>query len=412
VDVAVTTPTFPLPGSSHRGPAPALVRLREEDGPVVRLDVPGGGHAWLVCGYREIRRVLEDPRFSRAASYAPGAPTFEGLFQAPPDMIVSLDPPDHTRLRSLAEQAFSADRIAGLRPRVRALVGDLLGAVAGGEGPVDLLGGFADPLAYGVIGELLGVPAADRTRFAAWIRALSQVGGPAAGAVAAREQLGGYMADLVVRALADHDAGRAAGTVLDALVAARDGADRLTFDELVGLGYTLLGAGADSSGAQLANSVVVLLADHRATWRRLGRRPKEVPAVVEELLRTVNLNADDTTGLPRIALTDVELGGATVPRGAAVFVALGSGNRDRAVFTAPDERRFDRLGVPHLAFGHGVHRCLGAALVRLEMGEALAALTRHHPEAALAVGEDRLEWLPGNVNHRLRELPVHLGRRA
>ncbi|MEU7061151.1 cytochrome P450 [Streptomyces sp. NPDC046197] len=413
-------PPFPFPGSSHRGPAPLFARLRAER-PVVRVQWAGGGHAWLVTRHRDVRAVLDDPRFSRAAAYAPGAPRFSGLFQAPPGMIISLDPPDHTRLRALAEQAFSAARIAAMRPRVRELAAGLLDALEkqAGQGPVDLVAGFAAPLAMTVICELLGVPEADREQFHVWVRQFADVSGPPERAAEGGERLGAYIARLVGErrgGVAEDgeptsaQGRRGADDVLSALAAARIGEDRLGFDELVGLGFTLLGAGFDSSAGQLGNVVATLLAGHRDVWRRLGEHPGDIPAVVEELLRTVNLNGNDTSGLPRIATEDVTVGGVVIPAGDAVFLAFASANRDEDVFPHADRTDFHRAGNPHLAFGHGIHRCLGAPLARLELSVALAELTRRFPDAALAVPEEDLRWRAGDVNHNLLALPVRLTR--
>jgi cytochrome P450 len=398
-------PQFPFPGSSYRGPAPLFARLREET-PVVRVQWTGGGHAWLITRHRDVRAVLDDPRFSRAASYEPDAPKLAGLFQAPPGMIISVDPPEHTRLRALAEQAFSAERIEGMRPRVRELAGRLLDEIdasAAGDEPVDLVSRFASPLAMAVICELLGVPEADRENFHAWVRMFADVSGPEEQALEGREQLGAYMAGLVGAKLAEP-----ADDVLSALAAARDGEDRLDFGELVGLGFTLLGGGFDSSAGQLGNIVLTLLAHHPGQWRRLSDRPQEIPVALEELLRTVNITGNDTSGMPRIALEDVTVAGVTIPAGDAVFLAFASANRDAEVFAEPDRLDFARADNPHLAFGHGAHRCLGAPLARVELAVAVEELTRRYPAAALAVAADELEWRIGDVNHNLVALPVRL----
>ena len=394
---------FPFPGSSYRGPDPRFTRLRAER-PVVRVQVAGGAHAWLVTRHADIRAVLEDDaRFSRAAVYGPQAPKFEGLFQAPPGMIISVDPPAHTRLRGLAEQAFSADRIAGMRPRVRELADGLLDEVAAKGSPADLLGDFATPLALTVICELLGVPLADRELFHTWVRQFAAVSGPEEEAVAAREQLAAYIGRLVAAKRREPS-----DDVLSALIAARggEGEERLTDQELVVFGYTLLGAGFDSTASQIANSVLALLADHPGTWRSLGSRPELIPAAVEELLRGVNLFATDTSGLPRIATEDVAVGGTVIPAGDAVFLAFASGNRDESVFADAERLDFERSPNPHLAFGHGAHRCLGAQLARLELSVALEALTPRFPGLRLGVPESRLRWRTGDVNLSLLALPV------
>ncbi|MEV7981404.1 cytochrome P450 [Streptomyces sp. NPDC086519] len=399
-------PEFPFPGTSYRGPDPVFTRLRTER-PVVRVRWTGGGHAWLVTRHEDVKQVLDDTRFSRAASYAPDAPKFSGLFQAPPGMIISLDPPDHTRLRVLAEQAFSAARIEGMRPRVRELAGRLLDTLdkESDGGPVDLVEGFAAPLAMAVICELLGVPERDRDQFLTWVRQFADVSGPEELAVEGRENLGAYIAGLVAGKQAEP-----ADDVLSALIAARDGEDRLSFEELVGLGYTLLGGGYDSSAGQISNFTLTLLEHHPDFWRRLGEHPEDIPGALEELLRTVNLTANDTSGLPRIATEDVTVAGVTIPAGDAVFLAFASANRDGAVFTDPETTDFGRTDNPHLAFGHGIHHCLGAPLARVELAVALEELTARYPDARVAVPESELLWRVGDVNHNLVSLPVHLQR--
>ncbi|MEV0012803.1 cytochrome P450 [Streptomyces sp. NPDC051840] len=399
-------PEFPFPGTSYRGPDPLFTRLRAER-PVVRVRWSGGGHAWLVTRHEDIRSVLDDTRFSRAASYAPEAPSFSGLFQAPPGMIISLDPPDHTRLRVLAEKAFSPARIQGMRPRVQELAGRLLDTLdkEADGGPVDLVEGFAAPLAMAVICELLGVPEEDRERFLTWVRQFADVSGPEELAVEGRENLGAYIAGLVAGKQAEPS-----DDVLSDLITARDGEDRLGFEELVGLGYTLLGGGFDSAAGQISNFVLTLLDRHTDVWLRLGEHPEDVPAALEELLRTVNLTGNDTSGLPRIATEDVEIGGAVIPAGDAVFLSFASANRDGSVFTDPETVDFRRAENPHLAFGYGIHHCLGAPLARVELAVALEELTRRYPDARLAVPESELLWRAGDVNHNLISLPVHLRR--
>lgn len=395
--------SFPVPGSSYRGPAPEFAEFRASQ-PVVRLPAAGGGQCWVATTHESVRAVLDDVRFSRAASYEPTAPTFPGLFQAPPGMIISLDPPAHTRLRALVSQAFSVDLIEAMRPRIRRLVGELLDR-AGEEaldGPVDLLGKFTFPLAIIAISDLLGVPAGERDTFARLIREFAAVDAPEL-AAAAGEKLGEYMAALVFGKM------NAPGDdVLSALTQVRIGDDKLEVGELIGLGYTLLGAGGDSTACHLASSILTLLGHHNDIWVRLGEHPEEVPAAVEELLRWITLSTNDTTGLPRIALEDVTLFGVTIPKGEAVFVSTNSANRDAQVFADPDRLDFQRADNDHIAFGYGIHRCLGAPLARIELTTAFEELTRRFPAARLAVAEQDLEWQKADMNHRLVALPVDL----
>jgi cytochrome P450 len=395
--------SFPVPGSSYRGPAPEFAEFRASQ-PVVRLPAAGGGQCWVATTHESVRAVLDDVRFSRAASYEPTAPTFPGLFQAPPGMIISLDPPAHTRLRALVSQAFSVDLIEAMRPRIRRLVGELLDR-AGEEaldGPVDLLGKFTFPLAIIAISDLLGVPAGERDTFARLIREFAAVDAPEL-AAAAGEKLGEYMAALVFGKM------NAPGDdVLSALTQVRIGDDKLEVGELIGLGYTLLGAGGDSTACHLASSILTLLGHHNDVWVRLGEHPEEVPAAVEELLRWITLSTNDTTGLPRIALEDVTLFGVTIPKGDAVFVSTNSANRDAQVFADPDRLDFQRADNDHIAFGYGIHRCLGAPLARIELTTAFEELPRRFPAARLAVAEQDLEWQKADMNHRLVALPVDL----
>jgi cytochrome P450 len=391
---------FPYSGSTYLGPDPRFAQLRAHE-PVARVPVRGGGHAWLITRYEDVRAAAADPRLSRAAAYAPGAPQFDGLFQAPPGMIVSVDPPEHTRLRRLAEQAFSPARIESMRPRIAQLVDELLGEWDAKPPPLDLMEHFATPLALTVICELLGAPVADREQFRSWVRQFAVVDGPAEAAVEAREQLGAYIGSLVAakRETPGDD-------VLSALIAARDGSDRLSEQELVIFGYTLLGAGFDSSAGQIGNFVLALLAHHPQQWQRLHAFPREIPSTVEELLRGVNISTTDTSGLPRIALSDIMIGGVTIPAGDAVFFGYTSANHDETVFPEPDRLDFGRAPGGHLAFGHGIHRCLGAPLARLELELALRGLTGRFPGLRLAVPESELPWRTGDVNHTLKELPV------
>ncbi|WP_448321751.1 cytochrome P450 [Streptomyces sp. CO7] len=397
---------FPFRGSSYRGPAPGYDRLRVEE-PVARVPVRGGGHTWVVTGYEEAREALTHPGLSRAAMYGPGAPEFEGFLKAPPEMIASMDPPEHTRLRKLVTKAFTVRRIELMRPRIQELVDGLLDRMAAGGTSADLVADFASPLPLTVICELLGVPVGDQEKFHLWARQFASVSGPPEVAREGAAMLGMYMTQLIAAKREEPS-----DDLLSALIAARDEDDRLTEQELVVFGYALLGAGFDTTACQLANSVLALVEHHPGQWRRLGEHPEEVPDAVEELLRGVNLFATDTSGFPRLAVEDVTIGGVTVPKGDPVFIILSSANHDRTVFADPERLDFDRQNSDredrrgHIAFGHGIHRCLGAPLARLELAVAISGLARRFPSLRLSVPESALRWHPGDVNHSLAALPV------
>jgi len=403
-DAPAAAPVFPLPYSSYRGPAPGYARLRTE-APVARVPVATGGHTWVVTGYEQAREALADPRFSRAALYREGAPEFPGLLKAPPEMIASMDPPEHTRLRKLVTRAFTVRRIEQMRPRVEELVDRYLDAMEAGGESADLVASLSSPLPLTVICELLGVPVDDQEQFQLWARQFANVTGDPAVSAEGAGQLAGYMAQMI--AVKRENPG---DDLLSALIAARDDDDRLSEQELIVFGYALLGAGFDTTACQLANSVLALVEHHPDQWRRLTEHPEEVPAAVEELLRMVNLFATDTTGFPRLTTADVEIGGVTIPRGEPVFIVLSAANRDPALVADPDRLDLRRPDNRHLSFGHGIHRCLGAPLARLELTLALEGLVRRFPHLRLAVPESELTWHLGDVNHNLASLPVTWSR--
>lgn len=197
--------------------------------------------------------------------------------------------------------------------------------------------------------------------------------------------------------------------MLSELIAARDNDDRLSEQELVTFGFTLIGAGFDTTANQLANSVLALLVDARDQWQWLREDHSRIPVAVEELLRHVNLFATDTSGFPRIAAEDIEVGGVTIRKGDAVLLALASANRDENVFTDPDRLDLAREHNPHISFGHGLHYCLGKHLGRMELVIAIEGLLTRFPDLRLAVPESELPWHVGEINHTLTSLPVVWG---
>ncbi|ARF76231.1 cytochrome P450 [Streptomyces griseus] len=399
------TDVFPFPGSSYRGPDPRYAELRDEE-PVVRVRTAGGVDAWLVTRYEHVRELSADPRLSRARACGPGAPRVGGTMHTTPEMIISLDSPEHSRLRKLVAGAFTLRRVERMRAGVQQVADELLDAMQAQGGPVDLVQALAVPLPLTVIGELLGVPPADLRDFEKWARAFATVDDRAGG----EESLAGLakLSEYIVGLVADK---RATPTddMLSELIAARDEGDRLSEAELVTFGFTLIGAGFDTTANQLANSVLALLVDHRDQWDRLAADPALIPKGVDELLRHVNLFATDTTGFPRIAAADIEVGGVTIAEGDAVLLALASANRDPAVFADPDRLDLDRERNPHISFGHGVHHCLGKHLGRMELEIALEGLLRRFPDLRLAVPEHELPWHTGEINHTLTSLPVTWG---
>ncbi|MGW0180577.1 cytochrome P450 [Nocardia sp. NPDC003345] len=366
---------------------PLFARLRREE-PVSRVELPYGGEGWLVTRYEDVKLVLADPRFSRAVTV-----DREDVPRATPaparaDSLLSMDPPEHSRLRKLVAKAFTARRVQELRPRTREIVDAALDTLESAGAPADLVRNFALPVPVTVICEMLGVPPRDQHRFRDFSDAiLSTTAYTREQIEDARDRLEGYLAELVAERRQ-----RPTDDLLGALVTARDEEDRLSERELVNLGVGILIAGHETTANQIANFVYMLLTQ-REYWDMLRADPGLVPGAVEELLRYVQLGSGG--GQPRVATEDVVLSGVTVRAGDAVFVNTQAANRDESVFDDPERLDLTRQRNPHVAFGYGAHHCLGAQLARVELQVALEAVMRRFPSLRLAVPEAEIPWKKG-----------------
>ncbi|MDT0457896.1 cytochrome P450 [Streptomyces sp. DSM 41527] len=342
---------------------------------LLKVRMTYGEPAWLVTRYAEARFVLGDQRFSRAEGVRHDEPRqSEGRRDSG---ILGMDPPDHTRLRTLVAKAFTVRQVEKLRPQVKQLAHELLDELAAAGPPADLVDRYALPIPVAVICRLLGVPAEDRPRFRVWSdAALSTSSLTAAEFDANQEELRSYMRQLIEqhrRAPQDD--------LMTALIDARDVNDRLTELELVDLCVGILVAGHETTATQIPNFVLALL-DHPGQLALLREKPELIGRAVEELLRFVPLGSGASQ--PRYATEDVEVGGTLVRAGTPVLVAVGAANRDALRFDSPGTLDISRAGTQHLGFGHGVHHCLGAPLARLELQEALIALITRFPDLRLA----------------------------
>ena len=377
--------------------------------PVQKVRLADGHPAWLVLGYDAARQALGDPQISKdmlAALAADGDVVAEGLpGPAFSRHMLNVDPPDHTRLRRLVSRAFAPGRIAALEPAIRGIAGRLLDEldVAGPGATVDLVEGYAYPLPFQVIGELLGIPAADRPRLHAWFGVLLSgwAGDPPPEAVEASDGIVAYLGELV-----DDKRRSPAGDLVSALVAATDG-DALTAQELLSSLFQLVVAGHDTTASLIGNGVVALL-DKPSQLEALLADPGQLPAAIEELIR---FTAPVPHATFRVTTQPLTLDGVQIPPREQVLVSLGSANRDPGRFPAPDVFDINRKDGPHLGFGHGMHYCLGAPLARLEARVAFEELLGRHPRLSLAVGRDALAWAHGDglVLRGLVSLPVILG---
>lgn len=386
-------------GDFWADPYPAYTRLRTDE-PVRRLDLPDGP-MWIISRFDDARAAFADPRLSKDWRYTLPADQRAAMPAAPTPMMILMDPPDHTRLRKLVSRSFTARRMSELRPRVQQIADELIAGLPAGT--VDLMAHYAFPLPVRVICELLGVPVEDRDEFGRWSSTLVDES-PQEEKTAASEKLAGYLAALVERKRAEPD-----DALLSALtrVSDEDG-DRLSGEELVAMGTLLLIAGHETTVNLIGNGALALLR-HPEQRAILADRPGLWPGAVEEILRW---DSPVTTSPVRFAAEDVEVAGTTIPAGAVVILAIGSANRDDARFA--DAATFDvtRDDRGHVAFGYGLHHCLGAPLARIEGEVALRTLFTAHPDLALAVDPAELVYRRSVLVHGVTTLPVRPGTRA
>lgn len=382
-------------------PHPVYARLRE-GAPVFRSTLGWRRPAWLVARYDDVSALLRDARFAKDPLNARGrggaGPWVPGFLRPLTRNMLDLDAPDHTRLRALVQKAFTPRLVEGLRPRIEALVDELL-TRARRNGRAELVRDLALPLPLTVIAELLGVPAADQARFHRWSdRILS--GSPGVGAVLllpAVRSLLAYLRELFAQRRAEpHD------DLVTALVQAEEAGDRLDEDELLGMVFLLLAAGHETTVNLIGASVLTLLQNPEQR-DRLRADPSLVRPAVEELVR---FTSPVEVATERYAREELEIAGVPIRRGEMVLGLIGSANRDAAHFTDPDALDLAREPNRHLGFGLGAHYCLGAPLARLETRIALASLLERAPNLRLAVDPGALRWRKHVFLRGLRELPV------
>ncbi|WP_435281821.1 cytochrome P450 family protein [Streptomyces koelreuteriae] len=375
-------------------PSATYARLRDSAA-VHRTTTPDGEPLWVITRYREARASLADGRLSLDKANAKTSGTYQSSM--PPELdahLLNMDPPDHTRLRSLISRAFTPRRIAALRTRIQAMADALLATQVGPS--MDLMQTLAVPLPMGVICELLGIPE-DNHDFRAWTDTLlSPSAGSAADSRAAMRQMHQFLTG-VIQDKRSHPS----DDLLSALTHARDDRGSLTEQELLSLAFLTLFAGYDNAVHLIGNAALGLLL-HPQLMHQVRQRSLPVRAVVEETLRW---NPPFPLAVRRFALEDITIGDTVIPAGGRVWISIASANRDDREFPSPDSFT---PGCPstHLAFGHGIHYCLGAPLARLEAEIAIGSLLEHFPALELAVPLGDLAWWPSFHKRGLRSLPV------
>jgi cytochrome P450 len=386
-------------------PYPTYSELRSS-APVHRITLPDGRGVWLVTRHEDVLAVFKDERFVKNWRKVL---TPEQLAQIPPipevmeplsANMLDTDPPDHRRLRALVSKAFTPRLIEHMRPRVQEIADTLLDAVQD-RSEMDLIDDYAFPLPITVIAELLGVPAEDRNSFREWSDA-------AVSGDTSREHLEKVLIPNMqafidyLRQMFEEKRRNPAEDLVSALVRAEEAGDQLSEDELLGMVFLLLVAGHETTVNLIGNGVLALL-QHPDQLEKLRADPSLIRDAVEELLR---FDGPVETSTERFAREDVRIGETVIPRGEMVLVVIAAADRDPDRFPDPDALDITRSDNKHLAFGKGIHHCLGAPLARMEGQIAISTLLRRMPELRLKGSPESLSWRPGMVLRGLQGLPV------
>ena len=391
-------PSFPFP--SHSLTPPAEYAERRRTCPFGQVRLPSGHPAILLMKYRDVAAAMADPRLSHDLT-APDAPrmTPEPSFLQDPDILLNKEGEDHLRIRRIVASAFTPRRIERWKPVIQQVAAELIDAMEKAGTSADLVADYCYALPVRIICRLLGVPEEDTQRFRVWSNAFAE------GAVMTPEERGthvaaffAYITELIAAKRADP------GTdLIDDLIAARDGADKLTEHELLTMVTGLIAAGNETTSTALSRFLVELLEDDRRLWNQLLDHPELLPAAVDELLRYTGLS---NRTLLRLAVADVDLPSGTVKAGQAVAITGNAALRDPEAYPDPDTIRFDRDAPPNLIFGGGPHYCLGAHLAKAELTIGLGMLLQRLPGLRITVTRDELRFSGGEIVDSMIALPA------
>lgn len=386
-----------------RDPFPTFAHMRQH-APIYRHIAPNGIAIWYITRYEDVAAVLKDERFVKnifnalPASRWPHAPHAHNLLQLINRNMLFADPPDHTRLRALVNQAFTPRRAAQMVPRIQAIAGDLLDQVAA-QRKMDLIEAYAFPLPLRVITELLGIPAADQAQMRFWSQAIIAAGSHGI-TYSQRKQRIKALVDYL-SALFTARRAQPQDDLITALVQAEQAGDRLTETELSSMVALLLVTGHETTVNLIGNGAYTLLT-HPHQRALAQANPALLETGIDELLR---FDGPVETSTTRWARQDMLFHGHQIQRGDVVRVVLASANRDPAQFDQPDDCCLQRADNRHLAFGLGIHYCLGAPLARLEGQIALQTLFQRFPDIRLPSSAS-LSWRSGVLFRGLKQLPL------
>lgn len=384
-------------------PFPFFEHLRASE-PVYRTTLPDGTPVWLVSRYEDVLTLLRTERFTknRRSALTPQElrklPWMPPMFRPLERNMLDLDPPDHTRLRSLVHKAFTPHLIDQMRTRVQTLANELLDRMAS-RGEMDLIKDFALPLPMTIITEILGVPTKDRHNFHRWSSAVVALSSPnpTLRVLPSVWRFIRYLRKFFkVRRRDPRD------DLVSALIGAEEAGDRLSEDELLAMVFLLLIAGHETTVNLIGNGMLALF-QHAEQMQRLRCEPLLIKSAVEELLRYTSpvLMTSERYALDGATIRDVN-----IPRGEMTLGVIGSANRDEAVFDHPNELNITREPNKHLSFGQGIHFCLGAPLARMEAQIAINTLMQWRPNLQLRVDVNTLRWRSSMILRGLEALPV------
>lgn len=384
-------------------PFPIYARLRAEE-PVCKVALPDGQEAWLITRYDDVAMVLKDERFVKnrfnvmSREQLAELPWVPKMFLPLLKNMLDLDPPDHTRLRALVQNAFSPRLIDAMQGRIETLTGELLDGIER-RFSMDLIHDFALPIPTTIIAEMLGVPLKDRHKFHRFSSRLISANSRH-GILLAIPSVWMFMR--YIRQMVAARRARPQDDLVTALVQAQDKGGKLSDDELLAMIGLLIVAGHETT-VNLIGSGMLALLEHPEQLERLRRDPTLIKPAVEELLR---YTSPVDTGTERFARQDLSIGGVTIKKGEIVFAAIASANRDERQFADPDVLDISRTPNRHLAFGLGIHFCIGAPLARLEGQIAIGSLVSRLADLRLRVPASTLRWRAGLVLRGLKALPV------
>jgi cytochrome P450 PksS len=384
-------------------PFPFLARLRASE-PVYRTTLPDKTVVWLLSRYNDVTALLRDERFTKNRRNALTEEQLRKLPWTPPMFrplernMLDLDPPDHTRLRSLVHKAFTPSLVEQMRSRTQAIADDLLDRIVS-TGEMDLINDFALPLPMTIITEILGVPRKDHHKFHKWSQAVVSLTSPSPTLriLPSVWKFIRYLRQFFKLRRRDPQ-----DDLVSALIKAEEAGDKLNEDELLAMVFLLLIAGHETTVNLIGNGTLALL-ENPNEMNKLLSEPSLVKPAVEELLR---YTSPVFTTTERYAREDTMIHGATIPRGEMVLGVIGSANRDENVFENPNKLQISRDPNRHLSFGQGIHFCLGAPLARMEAQIAFTTLLQRVPNLRLTKPSNSLHWRPSIFLRGLAALPL------